>query len=188
MNKMGVTRYKRRSLRKVRKQDGAFFWGDSSNRNGNVYSGATDLTENLSWGWHHPSGLYATIPVGSPLIDDEMNIYVGADDAVRKFSVGGDIIWSYAPRGQLAAAPTLAICSSRRLADSVSEGEEIEEALLRPDWAKGNESEPSTQFFKDFNVGDLVKVKPGAKYMADGRELYREGDQGEISAIVDEGG
>jgi len=197
MNKMGVTRYKRRKLRKAKNQDGSFFWGDSSNRNGQIYSGAMDLTENISWGWHHPSGLYATIPVGSPLIDEDMNIYVAADDAIRKFSVGGDIIWSYAPRGQLAAAPTLTtadglgqgpggLCGQRRRPSS-EEGEEVEEELLRPDWAKGNESEPSTQLFNDFTIGDLVKVKPGARYMAEGMELYKDGDQGVVSAIVDEG-
>ncbi|CAK0912135.1 unnamed protein product [Prorocentrum cordatum] len=188
MNKMGVTRYKRRISRRAESQHGSFYWGDSSNHNGQAYAGATDLMDNLSWGWHHPSGLYATIPVGSPLIDDEMNIYVGSDDAIRKFSVAGDIIWSYAPRGQLAAAPTLYMGGSRRVADPVSEEEELEEALVRPDWVQGNESEPSAQLFRDFKLGDLVKVKPGARYMADGKELYKEGDQGVISAIVDEGG
>jgi outer membrane protein assembly factor BamB len=133
------------------------------------------------------AGLYATIPVGAPLFDDEMNIYFSADDAIRKFSVAGDLIWSYAPRGQLAAAPTLAMSSSRRISDTESEEEEMEESLLRPDWAKGNESEPAPTSFMDLRIGDLVKVKPGQRYMADGKELYKEGDQGTVSAVIDEG-
>jgi len=40
-------------------------------------------------------------------MDGDMNIYLGADDAIRKFDVNGTILWSYAPRGQLAAAPAL---------------------------------------------------------------------------------
>ncbi|CAK0852807.1 unnamed protein product [Prorocentrum cordatum] len=60
------------------------------------------------------------------------------------------------------------------------------EEALRPDWLKGSgsDTEHSVQFFKDFRVGDLVKVKAGASYRADGRELYTAGDQGRISGVV----
>jgi len=76
----------------------------------------------------------------------------------------------------------------RRLADD-SVMDDItaeEEELLRPDWVKGNGSDTdhSLQFFKDFKVGDLVKVKAGSSYKADGSELYSAGDQGLISAVV----
>jgi len=189
MNRVGVTKYQHHAFRRANRTDGKFFWPDSANRDGQLYSGATDLTDNVSWGWHHPSGIYNTIPVGSPLIDDLQNIYLAADDAIRKFDVMGDIKWSYAPRGQLAAAPTLVAASSRREVahrlknDMSAEAEE----LLRPDWAKDSTSntESSFQFFKDFKVGDVVKVKPGLSYRADGKELYKDGDQGLISGFTD---
>merc|ERR1719454_1517772 len=174
MNRVGVTKYQRHAFRSAKRTDGKFFWPDSANRDGQLYAGATDLTDNVSWGWHHPSGIYNTIPVGSPLLDDQLNISLGADDAIRKFAITGEIIWSYAPRGQLAAAPTLVLASSRRQAARVqSDMNAEEEELLRPDWAKGNTSDtdPAFRFFKDFRVGDAVKVKPGLSYRADGKEL-----------------
>ncbi|CAK0831976.1 unnamed protein product [Prorocentrum cordatum] len=191
MNKLGVTRYKSNAIIRKKRKDGNFFWADSVNRDGaNRYSGAKDLTESVSWGWHHPSSLYGTIPVGSPLIDDVMNIYLASDDAIRKFDVSGNIMWSYAPRGQLAAAPTLSTgCSSRLSATAVFDISAEEEEALRPDWIKGNgsDAEHRAKFFRDFKVGDLVKVKAGASYRADGRELYTAGDQGLISGVVPDG-
>jgi len=187
-NKMGVTKYQDHEFRKVDSTDGKFFWQDSANHEQNSYAGAKDLTQSVTWGWHHPTGVYSTIPVGSPLIDAQSNIYLGADDAVRKFDANGVLKWSYAPRGQLAAAPSLCDPSSRRLASRVrAEGDasiEEQEDMLRPDWAKGNQSGRASQFFQDFQVGDLVKVKPGASYWADGKELYGAGDQGMISGVV----
>ncbi|CAK0820477.1 unnamed protein product [Prorocentrum cordatum] len=188
MNKMGVTRYRRHAVKRTKRSDGKFFWADSSNRDGDAYTGATDLLDNVTWGWHHPSGTYNTIPVGSPLIDDQQNIYIGSDDAIRKFDVTGTILWSYAPRGQLAAAPTLVLASSRRLdATVVQEGgdDAEEERELRPDWVSGNESVPSVG---SFEVGDLVRVKPGFRYQADGKELYKAGDTGMITAVEKENG
>merc|ERR1719221_1673599 len=117
-NKMGVTRYQNHQFEKVKSTDGKFFWSDAANREESNLIGAKDLTESVTWGWHHPSGVYNTIPVGSPLLDDQSNIYIGADDAIRKFDVNGVIKWSYAPRGQLAAAPSLCPASARRLAIS----------------------------------------------------------------------
>jgi len=188
MNRVGVTKYQRHAFSRAKSTDGKFYWPDSANRDGQLYAGATDLTDNVSWGWHHPSGIYNTIPVGSPLIDDMNNIYQASDDAIRKFDVMGDIKWSYAPRGQLAAAPTLvAASSSRRFAARMKNDMSAEaEELLRPDWAKdsASDTEHSYQFFKDFQVGDVVKVKPGLSYRADGKELYKDGDQGLISAFV----
>jgi outer membrane protein assembly factor BamB len=187
MNRMGVTQYQHHDFKRAKRTDGKFAWPDPANREGQLYSGATDLTDNVSWGWHHPSGIFNTIPVGSPLIDDQSNIYLGADDSIRKFSVMGDIMWSYAPRGQLAAAPTLVAGSTRRLAARMqNDMSAVAEDLLRPDWAKDSmsNSDPSFQFFKDFKVGDVVKVKPGLSYRADGKELYKDGDQGLLSGFV----
>jgi len=186
MSRSGVTRYKRHATKKAKSKDGKFFWSDSANsRDAHLYSGATDLLDNLSWSWHHPAGIYNTIPVGSPLIDDQGNVILGSDDAIRKFSSVGDIIWSYAPRGQLAAAPTLGIASSRRVAAPVKDAWYAEqEDLLKPDWA-GSESD-AVQISKDFKVGDLVKVKPGASFRAGGSQLYKVGDQGLISGVAED--
>jgi len=138
-NKVGVTRYQNYELKHIKRSDGKFFWADSANREDINFTGAKDLTASVTWGWHHPSGVYNTIPVGSPLLDDQNNIYIGADDAIRKFDVNGVIKWSYAPRGQLAAAPSLCPAGARRLATSdVSFGGQ--EDMVRPDWAKGNET------------------------------------------------
>jgi len=185
MNKLGVTHYQSNAVTRRKRDDGKFFWPDSVNREGaELYSGSKDLTDDVSWGWHHPSGLYGTIPVGGPLIDNSMNIYLGSDDAVRKFDVNGTLLWSYAPRGQLAAGPTLSDgCASRLSATAVDDISDEEEEQLRPDWVKAKGPD-TLQFFKDFKVGDLVKVKAGMSYRADGSELYTAGDQALISGVV----
>jgi len=177
MNKAGVTRYQDRKFQKVKKSDGKFFWADSANRDDNSYAGVKDFTESVSWGWHHPAGVYNTIPVGSPLFDDEMNVYIASDDAIRKFDINGVIKWAYAPRGQLAAAPSLCNASARRLVAPVLD----EEEMVRPDWDHSSASDKSFRSSEGFQVGDLVKVKAGASYWADGRELFRAGDQGKIT-------
>jgi len=176
MNKVGVTRYQNHMFKKTRVKDGKLFWPDPANREEQRFSGATDLTDNLTWGWHHPTGVYNTIPVGSPLIDDELNIYLGADDAIRKFDVNGIIQWSYAPRGQLAAAPTLVVGSTRRMAEV--QKDELEEQLLRPDWAKGDDYKFSIK------AGDVVRVKPGSSFQAEGVELYKAGEKGLVSNVL----
>jgi len=189
MSKAGVTRYSARQIGKARSTGGAF-WPDSSSRGNTLYAGAGDLTDNVSWGWHHPNGVYSTIPVGAPLIDSELNIYVGSDDAIRKFDVSGELLWSYAPRGQLAAAPSIAINSqSQRLAVAPTEVSAEEEAALRPNWAQqGNDTEiPFETFFAQVKVGDHLKVRPGHAYRGDGKELYRAGDQGRITKVLGEG-
>merc|ERR1719382_1781108 len=120
MNKLGVTRYRRHASKMRKREDGRFFWPDGVNRE-QLYSGVKDLTESVSWGWHHPTGLYGTIPVGGPLIDKDTNIYLGTDDAIRKFDVAGNLLWTYAPRGQLAAAPTLAAQTQARHVSDLKE-------------------------------------------------------------------
>jgi len=183
-NKMGVTRYQNHQFKKVKRTDGKFFWSDAANREEHNFTGAKDLTASVTWGWHHPSGVYNTIPVGSPLLDDQNNIYIGADDAIRKFDVNGVIKWSYAPRGQLAAAPSLCPAGARRLQDRDGAFNQEQEALLRPDWAAGSAPDEAARLSQDFHVGDVVSVRPGASYWADGKELYGAGDQGMISGVV----
>jgi len=176
-NKAGVTRYQDGKNQKVKRSDGKFFWADSANRDENNYAGAKDFSESVSWGWHHPAGVYNTIPVGSPLFDGEMNIFLASDDAIRKFDINGVLKWAYAPRGQLAAAPSLCNASARRLGAPVLD----EEDLVRPDWDHGGAQDKSSRSSDDFRVGDLVKVKAGASYWENGRELFRAGDQGKIT-------
>jgi len=104
-NRVGVTKYSKSRLHAA-KSNTTLWWPDSTRRT-SVFEGASDLGGNVSWGWHHPNGIYGTIPVGAPLIDANSNIYLASDDAVRKFTSTGDLEWSYAPRGQVAAAPSL---------------------------------------------------------------------------------
>merc|ERR1740138_2031291 len=165
MNKAGVTRYQNSRFEQIKTADGKFYWSDPNDREGTNFTGARDLTQSVTWGWHHPAGVYSTIPVGAPLLDDQMNIYVGSDDAIRKFDANGVIKWAYAPRGQLAAAPSLCSASARRLVAPVLD----EEELVRPDWDHGSASGKSFRSSEGFQVGDLVKVKAGASYWADGR-------------------
>jgi outer membrane protein assembly factor BamB len=189
-NKFGVTRYSTTQIGKISSSGGAY-WPDSASRGNALYAGAEDLTDNVSWGWHHPSGVYGTIPVGAPLIDSELNVYVGSDDAIRKFDALGELVWSYAPRGQLAAAPSIAINSpSRRFAVAPTEVSAEEEAALKPNWAKqGDDSEiPYGTLFAQVRVGDRLKVRPGKSFLGDGKELYKAGDQGRIVKVIGEGG
>ncbi|CAK0848034.1 unnamed protein product [Prorocentrum cordatum] len=111
-NKVGVTRYDKDRIRAIKSKAGAW-WPDAGARSSKL-EGAQDLSDNVSWGWHHPNGIYATIPVGAPLIDASSNIYLSSDDAVRKFTASGELEWSYAPRGQIAAAPSLVQVSAAR--------------------------------------------------------------------------
>lgn len=165
MSGAGVTRYKHKRIKAV-KSNNEFYWAAAGGRHGRLgaspFTGPVDLTENVSWSWHHPVGTYNTIPVGGPLIDDEMNIYIAADDAIRKFDVLGSLMWSYAPRGQLASAPSLVKGSDvYQRADRANEG--TSEILL---------------------VGDEVEVLPGKIYHANGEEYYRTGDLGKVAKVV----
>ncbi|CAK0853774.1 unnamed protein product [Prorocentrum cordatum] len=199
MNQYGVTRYTSEELHKTHSKK--FYWPDSANRDRYDFTGALDLTENISWGWHHPNGVYNTIPVGAPLIDGDQNIYLGSDDAVRKFSASGDLLWSYAPRGQLAAAPTLlgatAGDSDREgVAFSRDEETQLEDTLSpedpKPEGAAGlvagHASGAALGLFRELRVGDRVKVKPGVGYHADGKEYYKAGDLGQIEKVDAAGG
>jgi len=190
MSKTGVTRYSAERIRKVSSKDG-FYMGDPGAADGSRYVGATDLTDNVSWGWHHPNGVYNSIPVGAPLIDDEMSIYLGSDDAVRKFTVNGDLVWTYAPRGALAAAPTLVTPSDRRTQEKsallIGTAQEAEaEDELRPQRPAGMDSQTgdALSLFSHVRVGDRLRVRAGMGYHADGKEYYKSGDEGEIMKIV----
>jgi hypothetical protein len=60
--------------------------------------------------------------------------------------------------------------------------DELEEDELMPEWAK--EESTLKTWGEEFRVGDLVKVKPGSSYRADGEELYKAGDRGLISGVI----
>lgn len=165
MSGAGVTRYKRKRIRAV-KSNSEFYWAAAGGRHGSFgaspFTGPVDLTDNVSWSWHHPVGAYNTIPVGGPLIDDEMNIYIAADDAIRKFDVLGSLLWSYAPRGQLASAPSLV------------KGSDGAQPAERASEVTGD----------TLSVGDELEVLPGKTYHAKGDEYYRAGDLGKVAKVV----
>jgi len=210
-NKLGITRYSHKKVQ-ARRSNGTSWWPDSAERVSR-FVGATDLSDNVSWGWHHPNGVYGTIPVGAPLIDNESNIYLASDDAVRKFTASGDLLWSYAPRGQIAAAPSLVATtasSSRRssaglerpagmddvlqyqlrpagLESGDMEDEEGEEELV-PGWAQLGGRAPASQLFGAVRVGDRVKVRPGVGGHSDGAEHHDAGETGEVVKLVSEVG
>jgi len=197
MNGAGVTRYRADKVRVVHSKD-EFYWGDPGNSEASRFVGATNLAENLSWGWHHPDGIYNTIPVGAPLIDRDMNIYLGSDDAVRKFTASGDLLWSYAPRGQLAAAPSLLLTavSGGRVAvpgwDDVALDKMTEDELnpgakteteLRPVF-EDDDGHGGPKALGQVRVGDRLVVRPGVGYHANGKEYYRSGDVGEVTQVI----
>jgi len=165
MSAGGVTRYKHKRIKAV-KSNNEFYWAGASGRHGRFgaspFTGPVDFIENVSWSWHHPDGIYNTIPVGGPLIDDEMNIYIAADDAIRKFDVLGTLMWSYAPRGQLASAPSIV---------KGSDGAQPAE--------RANEGTGEILY-----IGDEIEVLPGKTYHAKGEEYYREGDFGKVTKVV----
>jgi len=171
MSRAGVTRYSHKRIRALRSSN-EFYWASAGGRHGrfgsSVFNGPTDFNNNISWAWHHPNGVHNTIPVGGPLIDDQMNIYVASDDAVRKFDTLGSLLWTYGPRGQMASAPCLSMVIDGTLNASVRH------AMRR---ANGRES-------KLLKIGDHVEVLPGKGYHAKGKEYYRPGDVGEVSKIV----
>lgn len=65
------------------------------------------LNTSLAWSWHHPDGRYHTIVVSGPLIDDRKNIYLAAEDGIRKFSPNGQQLWYFMPPGPVSTCPSL---------------------------------------------------------------------------------
>jgi len=71
------------------------------------YDGPANLKGSLAWSWHHPDGQYHTTIVGGPLLDHEKNIYLSAEDGVRKFTQHGHLVWHYKPNSSIATCPSL---------------------------------------------------------------------------------
>jgi outer membrane protein assembly factor BamB len=187
VNNVGVTRYGSGRFDTVKSTDG-YYWGDPGNAGSGRYSGATSLAENVSWGWHHPNGIYNTIPVGAPLIDNDMNIYLASDDGIRKFSADGDLLWTYATRGQLACAPSLLTPTAGErhgVAPAVlAEENAAQENDLRPDWVEAAGSTAAVALSEKLGVGDRLKVRYGLEYGKGEDDKYQGGDVGEVAKIV----
>jgi len=87
-----------------------YFWPTSRGKVGSYgnteYDGPSDWAHSLAWQWHHPAGRYNTITIGV-LIDDKKNIYLAADDAIRKFNEQGEMLWSYTPQSSIPTNPCL---------------------------------------------------------------------------------
>ncbi|CAK0868981.1 unnamed protein product [Prorocentrum cordatum] len=179
MNRHGVTKYASEELQRVR--SAKFYWPDSANRDRYDFNGAKDFTESISWGWHHPNGVYNTIPVGAPLIDGDQNIYLGSDDAI-----------SDGARMKLAAAPTLLEATAGDAGrGGVAFSKDLEaqlEDILSPSLAELTPGGVALGQFTELRVGDQVKVKAGVGYHAGGKEYYKAGDLGQIEKVDVVGG
>lgn len=94
---------------KKRTSEGVYYWPSPAGRSGSYSNSKFDgpnVSTGLAWTWHHPSGRFHTITVGT-LIDNDANIYLTADDAVRKFQPDGTLLWTYYPRGEIQTSPSL---------------------------------------------------------------------------------
>jgi outer membrane protein assembly factor BamB len=49
----------------------------------------------LNWSWQHPGGKYHTTLAGGPVIDADKNLYLTANDGIRKFSPDGQMLWHF---------------------------------------------------------------------------------------------
>jgi len=182
MSKAGVTRYSHNKVRAV-KSANEFYWASTGGKHGKFgassFTGPVDLVSNISWAWHHPNGVHNTILIGAPLIDDQMNIYVASDDAIRKFDTLGTLLWSYGPRGQLATAPSLVAAG---YASSPPQGE-VHGYPPAP-FTEAHAFRVGDSANSLLRVGDKVEVLPGKEYHAKGKEYYKTGDVGEVTKIV----
>lgn len=70
------------------------------------FSGPANLSDSLAWEWHHPDGRYHTVTLGV-VIDSKKNVYLSADDAIRKFTPDGELLWIYKPPASIPTNPSL---------------------------------------------------------------------------------
>mmetsp|Transcript_44165 Transcript_44165/g.136917 ORF Transcript_44165/g.136917 Transcript_44165/m.136917 type:complete len:496 (-) Transcript_44165:62-1549(-) len=82
------------------------------------YTAPRNLSNSLAWKWTVPKGRFATVFNGGALIDDQMNLYTAAVDAIYKLGPDGRHIWTY--HGAFSAVPYLH--EGMLLAASKSEG------------------------------------------------------------------
>ncbi|CAL1162531.1 unnamed protein product [Cladocopium goreaui] len=57
-------------------------------------NGPFNLSETLSWSWHHPKGRFHTLTWGT-VLDHQLNVYLSAADGLRKFDVDGQLLWEH---------------------------------------------------------------------------------------------
>jgi len=79
---------------------GHYYWPTARGPVGSFTSSPFPQTFNISeptWSWHHPDGLWSTIPIGV-CIDEKKDLYLSAADGIRKFSPDGNLIWTYVKR------------------------------------------------------------------------------------------
>jgi len=78
---------------------GPYYWPMARGRPGqystSLFKGPRNFTESLAWNWSDPRGKYTSVLLGGPLIDDELNIYIAADDKIMKFDTDGNVIWTH---------------------------------------------------------------------------------------------
>eukprot|EP00435_Cladocopium_sp_Y103_P013568 s560_g3.t1 len=57
-------------------------------------NGPFNLSETLSWSWHHPKGRFHTLTWGT-VLDNHLNVYLSAADGLRKFDADGKLLWEH---------------------------------------------------------------------------------------------
>mmetsp|Transcript_69427 Transcript_69427/g.214575 ORF Transcript_69427/g.214575 Transcript_69427/m.214575 type:complete len:584 (-) Transcript_69427:95-1846(-) len=84
-------------------EDPVYYWPSARGRVSSYsltdQTGPTDLNSSLQWEWHHPTSRFHIFTLGT-LIDDKLNVYLAASDAVRKFNSEGDLLWKWSPESK----------------------------------------------------------------------------------------
>jgi len=71
--------------------------GVPGNYGNSKHLGPKNLTEGFSWSWADQRGRFFTPGIGGTVIDDEKNVYLGANSEIVKFSPNGQVLWKAKP-------------------------------------------------------------------------------------------
>lgn len=82
---------------------------------------ATENNSKILWSFHHPDGVFHSIPLGS-VVDNEKNIVVTMDNAIFKVHPNGTALWRWEPPMRDSVVTTVAALGEGRLFFSTSNG------------------------------------------------------------------
>jgi len=136
-----------------------YYWPHSRGRVGEYgvapHIGPRNLTAALRWSWHHPAGRYHTTVLGG-LFDDEKNVYLAAEDGIRKFSPDGRTLWYYNPHEKVPSCSSImdgalfgSTIDGRVFALSMATGKEL--WVTRPAASAGGDT-----FYVEAHAGVVV--------------------------------